>query len=59
LTWMSDSFFGQICSRVSGAIFHCDSRAFLRDRCTDDFGGVWPEMSVEGVNLVQESSQLC
>lgn len=50
-TRVMDSFFGQICSKVSVSIFHCDRMAARIDRWTEDLTLVWPEISVEGANL--------
>ena len=51
LTRVRDSFFGQICSNVSGLIFHCARMLVRIDRWTDDLTLTWPETSVEGWNL--------
>jgi len=55
LTWTRFSFFGHIASSVSGSIFHCERTAALIDRCTEDLTDVWPEMSIEGLNLTHPS----
>ena len=55
---MSPSFFGHIASRVSGSIFHCDSRPALICLCTDVLTGVCPAMSVEGENLGSNNNQV-
>ena len=52
LTRVRDSFFGQICSRVSGLIFHWLRRLERMARWTEDFTLTWPETSEEGWNLV-------
>ena len=51
LTRVSDSFLGQICSNVSGVMFHCERMLLRIDRWTDDLTLTWPETSAEGWNL--------
>ena len=55
LTRTSPSFFGHTASRVSGSIFHCDNTDARICLWTDDFTGVCPETSVEGLNLLTNS----
>jgi len=51
-TNIKDSFFGQIESKVSWSIDHCDRTALRMDRWIDDFTLVCPETSVEGENFL-------